>query len=651
MWKASGMLSHVWAQRQRRTLDFRSQPLWELEQLMLMLEVLVVWVLHRQIHGHHWKHAWLWLLAPQLVIWLLAVRHSECQGCLGLCDGNVGSFSSFAERGHVFGENTCRRSIWTHPDVGEASEFTVGTTPCLVANSAMFWTNQRRFLSAAALRKRRWFVQNIAELATKHGVVPTRRVFVSPDFNGNRSPLADPSLRGSIIFLRPRVLVICHSPKSGRETMWKASGMLSHVWAQRQRRTLDFRSQPLWELELLMLMLEVLVVWVLHRQIHGHHWKHAWLWLLAPQLVIWLLAVRHSECQGCLGLCDGNVGSFSSFAERGHVFGEKTCRRSIWTHPDVGEASEFTVGTTPCLVANSAMFWTNQRRFLSAAALRNRRWFVQNIAELATKHGVVPTRGVFVGPDFNGNRSPLADPSLRGSIIGLGPTGDNMRATSIETLRILYLATVQALSYSTRAIVETINSARVDEGITSIKAVHVCGGLAQNLYLQEHCNVLGLPFCCTDNPGADVIRGSAMLAATAAGEFSSVYDAIRGMSKTGKLMEPSTEVRLKAYHDARYNIFLRMQKQQQEYYAMESRVFEDAKRQRRWHRPWSPAALIAWYRPTVPWNVAMEKSFMLLARSEFLSSDCEGDVRTCSLGDSSTSRRHVPSKIFQEPWR
>lgn len=72
-----------------------------------------------------------------------------------------------------------------------------------------------------------------------------------------------------------------------------------------------------------------------------------------------------------------------------------------------------------------------------------------------------------------------------------------------------------------------------------------------------------------------------MLAATAAGEFSSVYDAIRGMSKTGKLMEPSSDLTLKAYHDARYNIFLRMQKQQQEYYAMESRVFEDAKRQRR----------------------------------------------------------------------
>ena len=185
------------------------------------------------------------------------------------------------------------------------------------------------------------------------------------------------------------------------------------------------------------------------------------------------------------------------------------------------------------------------------------------------------TRGIFVGPDLNGNRSPLADPSLRGSIIGLGPAGDHMRATSIDALALLYLAMVQALSYSTRAIVDTINSSRAREGITAIHAVHVCGGLAQNsLYLQEHCDVLGLPFCCTDNPGADVIRGSAMLAATASGEFQSVYEAMRGMSQTGKLLEPTSDVTLKEYHNARYEIFLRMQREQQEYNSIESQVFE-----------------------------------------------------------------------------
>ena len=215
----------------------------------------------------------------------------------------------------------------------------------------------------------------------------------------------------------------------------------------------------------------------------------------------------------------------------------------------------------------------------SAAGAKPADFLCEHILALAKQRNTSQvsflTRGIFVGPDLNGNRSPLADPSLRGSIIGLGPAGDNMRATSIDALAVLYLAMVQALSYSTRAIVDTINSSRAREGITAIHAVHVCGGLAQNsLYLQEHCDVLGLPFCCTDNPGADVIRGSAMLAATASGEFQSVYEAMRGMSQTGKLLEPTSDITLKEYHKARYEIFLRMQREQQEYNSIESQVFE-----------------------------------------------------------------------------
>lgn len=50
------------------------------------------------------------------------------------------------------------------------------------------------------------------------------------------------------------------------------------------------------------------------------------------------------------------------------------------------------------------------------------------------------TKDIHVWPDFHGNRSPLADPNMRGMITGLTING------SEENLALLYLATLQALS-------------------------------------------------------------------------------------------------------------------------------------------------------------------------------------------------------------
>lgn len=52
------------------------------------------------------------------------------------------------------------------------------------------------------------------------------------------------------------------------------------------------------------------------------------------------------------------------------------------------------------------------------------------------------TKELHVWPDFHGNRSPLADPTMKGMVTGLTIN------CSEENLALLYLATLQGLSVS-----------------------------------------------------------------------------------------------------------------------------------------------------------------------------------------------------------
>ena len=58
------------------------------------------------------------------------------------------------------------------------------------------------------------------------------------------------------------------------------------------------------------------------------------------------------------------------------------------------------------------------------------------------------TKNLHVFPDFHGNRSPLADPEMKGSIIGLDLD------KSEKNLALIYLSTIQALAYETKLIVD-----------------------------------------------------------------------------------------------------------------------------------------------------------------------------------------------------
>ena len=88
------------------------------------------------------------------------------------------------------------------------------------------------------------------------------------------------------------------------------------------------------------------------------------------------------------------------------------------------------------------------------------------------------TKDLHVCPDFFGNRSPLADPLMRGSVVGLG------LSCGVDDLALLYLATLQSLAYQTKHIIDTCQEA----GHAPITSIFVTGGLVKNpLYLQV-CN-------------------------------------------------------------------------------------------------------------------------------------------------------------------
>jgi len=162
------------------------------------------------------------------------------------------------------------------------------------------------------------------------------------------------------------------------------------------------------------------------------------------------------------------------------------------------------------------------------------------------------TRGFHVYPDFHGNRSPLADPTLRGMVSGLSLDD------GIDSLALLYLATVQAIAMGTRQIIRQMN----DHGF-HIETIIACGGDTKNrIFLREHADATGCRILLAEEPEA-VLLGSAMLGAVASGRFPDVLAAMTSMSRPGRVVEPAAETA--RYHEAKGRVFELMLQHQRMY--------------------------------------------------------------------------------------
>jgi FGGY-family pentulose kinase len=167
-------------------------------------------------------------------------------------------------------------------------------------------------------------------------------------------------------------------------------------------------------------------------------------------------------------------------------------------------------------------------------------------------------RDVHVLPDHHGNRSPRADPTLRGALSGLSLDD------SLDGLAVVYLATVQALAHGTRHVTDALRS----HGFPTTTLL-ACGGDAKNpLFLREHADVTGCPIVLPEEPEA-VLLGASMLGAVAAGDRATLIDAMGAMSRAASVVLPAGGP-ARTYHERKHEVFLRMHEDQLAYRAIMS---------------------------------------------------------------------------------
>ena len=167
------------------------------------------------------------------------------------------------------------------------------------------------------------------------------------------------------------------------------------------------------------------------------------------------------------------------------------------------------------------------------------------IEEKKRKDGLDLFKYRHVLPYYHGNRSPRADPHAKGMISGLSLSSD------LEEVALWYGATLQAIAYGTRHILEAMNA----KGY-SIKQIYLCGGHLKNkVFIQEHADITGCEVLIPEEPEA-VLLGSAILGAVAAGEFPDIPSAMSTMCRTAHIIRPDPKTT--EFHGARYEIFKEM---------------------------------------------------------------------------------------------
>ncbi|CAD6505839.1 BgTH12-01326 [Blumeria graminis f. sp. triticale] len=169
-------------------------------------------------------------------------------------------------------------------------------------------------------------------------------------------------------------------------------------------------------------------------------------------------------------------------------------------------------------------------------------------------------RHFFFYGDLWGNRSPIADSTMTGSIIGLSSD------KSMDGLALYYYATMEFIAMQTRHIIETMNKSGHD-----ITSIFMSGSQCQNKILMELiATTCEVPVLIPRYVHAAVVHGAAMLGAKAAsadktGKTEPLWNIMDRMSKPGRVTSPGKDKNEKKLLDAKYEVFLEQCRTQQVY--------------------------------------------------------------------------------------
>ncbi|KAI9793143.1 MAG: hypothetical protein M1833_000828 [Piccolia ochrophora] len=169
-------------------------------------------------------------------------------------------------------------------------------------------------------------------------------------------------------------------------------------------------------------------------------------------------------------------------------------------------------------------------------------------------------RHFFFYGDFFGNRSPIADPTMAGAIIGLS------QDKSLNGLGLYYYGAMEFIALQTHQIIQTMNKSGHD-----IKSIFMSGSQCQNdILMRLVATVCGKPVVIPEYINAAVAHGAAMLGAKAAtadkdGKTEGLWSIMDRMSKPGKVVQPANDEVERKLLDVKYKVFLEQCERQQVY--------------------------------------------------------------------------------------